>query len=105
MNSAALEAATLTSTLDAVPPLGQRMTTAKSSPNLAGLHRKSAFSRARSVDLTHGNGLALPGGSLRSMDIQESFRRADTARAMSMDVSPRAGGGPQPPPQEPPRTG
>ena len=87
-NSVALEAATLTSTLDAVPPLGQRMTSAKSSPNLAGLHRKSAFSRARSVDLTYGNGLApSAGGHTRSVDIQESFRRADTARAMSMDVS------------------
>ena len=88
-NSAALEAATLTSNLDAVPPLGRGMTSAKSSPNLAGLHRKSAFSRARSVDLTYGNGLAASavGGPPHSMDIQESFRRADTARAMSMDVS------------------
>lgn len=68
-------------------PYLPRMTTAQSSPNLEGMHRRSShFSRARSVDLTNGP----PASSSHpdpAFDLEESFRRADAARAMSMDVS------------------
>lgn len=84
VSGATTEAALRSSSLDAVPQL-PRMTTTQSSPDLQGLPRRNHILRARSVDFTHGG--PQTNDAPPPHDLEESFRRAEAARAMSMEIS------------------